>query len=252
MPSVTIAGNCGSLLLGGLAAFGLSGCVNMQFAMYWRMYPRDIWQMRSLVTLTWILDISHSVLAALSIWDSVIAPNGNFSAEQLNKIPWSIAITAELAVLMTFLTQTFFAYRIHILQKKWIVAVSVAILALARLVSASVSVSEMIRLGHYSLLVHPFPGWVITLGLALSAFIDIVITVSLCQFFRETRKARYSVTTHRMLDTLTRWTLQNGLITCTGATASLICWKTMPYNLSFLGLHFVMGKPTSVQYLWSK
>ncbi|KAL4070388.1 hypothetical protein J3A83DRAFT_4188443 [Scleroderma citrinum] len=94
----TIAGTCGALLLGGLVAFGLSGCVNMQFAMYWRVYPKDTWQTKSLVTLTWIVDISHSVFIAISLWDSIIGPNGDFSPEQLNKIPWSVAMAAEFGV----------------------------------------------------------------------------------------------------------------------------------------------------------
>ncbi|KIM69922.1 hypothetical protein SCLCIDRAFT_1207166 [Scleroderma citrinum Foug A] len=238
----TIAGNCGSLLLGALVAFSLSGCVSLQFAMYWRTYSKDMWQIRSLITLTWMLDIAHSVFVAMGIWDSIIAPNGDFSPEQLDKIPWSLAISGEPAVLITFVAHSFSTYRIYILQRKWILAVLVGTLAFVRLVCASVTAQQMIYLGQYSLLVRPFPGWIITLGLSLSAFIDIVITVSLCHFFRESRKEKCSVTTHRILDTLTKWTLQNGLITCAGATASLICWKTIQDNLLFMGLHFVMGK----------
>ncbi|KAL4068941.1 hypothetical protein V8B97DRAFT_771958 [Scleroderma yunnanense] len=105
-----------------------------------------------------------------------------------------------------------------------------------------VSVSQLIELGQYSLLLRPFPAWVITLGLALSVFVDAVITSWLCRFFRRTRKGRFSMTTQRILDTLTVWTMRNGLITSAGAAASLICWLTVPHTLTFLGLHFVMGK----------
>ncbi|KAL4068943.1 hypothetical protein V8B97DRAFT_772630 [Scleroderma yunnanense] len=270
----TIAGTCGALLLGGLVAFGLSGCVNMQFAMYWRVYPKDTWQTKSLVTLTWIVDISHSVFIAISLWDSIIGPNGDFSPEQLNKIPWSVAMAAEFGVVTTFLSQSFFAHRIYILQKHWLVAVPVATLAFCRLVAATVSVSQLVHLAQYSLLRRPFPAWVITLGLSLSVFIDIAITGSLCHFFRQTRKGMSSVfgitlnppgsstSTQRILHTLTVWTMRNGLITSwvasflphrtielfemisgsTGAAASLICWLSVPHTLLFLGIHFVMGK----------
>ncbi|KIM69920.1 hypothetical protein SCLCIDRAFT_492531 [Scleroderma citrinum Foug A] len=90
-----------------------------------------------------MLDIAHSVFVAMGIWDSIIAPNGDFSSEQLDKIPWSISITVELAVLMTFVAQGFFAYRIYVLQRKWIVAVPLAILALGRLACASAAVSQL-------------------------------------------------------------------------------------------------------------
>ncbi|KAL4070386.1 hypothetical protein J3A83DRAFT_3195145 [Scleroderma citrinum] len=215
----TIAGSCGALLLGGLVAFSLSGCVNMQFAMYWRVYPKDTWRTKGLVTLTWVVDISHSVVIAMGLWDSIISPNGNFSAEQLNKIPWSIAIAAELGVVMTFLSQSYFAHRIYILQKRWLVAAPVD------------------RIGPVLAFTSSLPG-----SLALSVFVDAVITSWLCRFFRRTRKGRFSMTTQRILDTLTVWTMRNGLITSAGAAASLICWLTVPHTLTFLGLHFVMGK----------
>ncbi|KAL4068940.1 hypothetical protein V8B97DRAFT_1970848 [Scleroderma yunnanense] len=87
----------------------------------------------------------------MGLWDSIISPNGNFSAEQLNKIPWSIAvgciqlhrwftlpeflakIAAELGVVMTFLSQSYFAHRIYILQKRWLVAAPVATISFCRL-----------------------------------------------------------------------------------------------------------------------
>jgi len=40
-----------------------------------------------------MLDISHSILVAIGIWDSIIAPNGDFSSEQLDKIPWYVYYT---------------------------------------------------------------------------------------------------------------------------------------------------------------
>ena len=40
-----------------------------------------------------MLDISHSVLVAIGIWDSIIAPNGDFRPAQLNKIPWYVYCT---------------------------------------------------------------------------------------------------------------------------------------------------------------
>ena len=40
-----------------------------------------------------MLDISHSVFIAMGIWDSIIVPNGDFSSEQLDKIPWYVYCT---------------------------------------------------------------------------------------------------------------------------------------------------------------
>ncbi|KAH0837824.1 hypothetical protein J3R83DRAFT_6032 [Lanmaoa asiatica] len=257
--TVDINADYGPLILGGLLAFGLSGCVNMQFIVYWQIYSEERWTTKSLVIATWFLDICHSVFVAVAIWDSVIAPYGDLT--KVNVIPWSVGPTVELTAMITFLVQrrapslanryflflltviqtSFFAYRIYRLQgRKLTVAGPVFTLAFIRLVAASVSMAEMITLKCYSDFVRPFPSWVFTLGLSLSAFVDIVNTTFLCYFLRSNRSQVSS--TNRIIDTLTVWTVQNGSITCLGTIATLVCWTAMPQNRIFLGLHFVVAK----------
>ncbi|KAF8131522.1 hypothetical protein EV363DRAFT_1482559 [Boletus edulis] len=237
--TVDIDADYGPLLLGGLLAFGLSGCVNMQFIVYWQIYSGERWTTKSLVIATWVLDLCHSAFVAVAIWDTIIFSYGDL--RRMDTIPWSVGPTVELTAMVTFLVQSFFVYRIYRLQnRKFIVAGPVFVLAFIRLGAATVSMAEMILLKSYSDFVHPFPSWVFTLGLSLSAFVDIVITTSLCYFLRSNRSL--VPRTNRMIDTLTLWMVQNGSITCLGAIASLICWLVMPQNRIFLGLHFVVGK----------
>ncbi|KAF9225215.1 hypothetical protein BS17DRAFT_584744 [Gyrodon lividus] len=234
-----VASDYGPLVLGGLLAFGLSGCVNMQFIVHWQIFPEETWPTKLLVIATWLLDLGHSAFVAVAIWDSLIVHYGDLS--RIDVIPWSVGPTVELTAMVTFLVQSFFAYRIYRLQKqKLTVAGPVAILAFIRLVAASVSLAEMIRLRLYTAFIQPFPSWVFTLGLTLSAVVDIIITTSLCWFLRRSRSL--VPRTNRIIDALTVWTVQNGSITCFAAIASLICWKVMPENRIFLGLHFVVGK----------
>ncbi|KAJ7589655.1 hypothetical protein C8J56DRAFT_37419 [Mycena floridula] len=73
---------------------------------------------------------------------------------------------------------------------------------------------------------------------------DIIITGCLFYFLRKFRR-RFTSSESMMIhvvDTLTLYTLENGLLTRMTTTASLICWLKMPTNLVFLGLHFVIGK----------
>ncbi|KAH7920943.1 hypothetical protein BV22DRAFT_1039232 [Leucogyrophana mollusca] len=239
MVEADVATDYGALLLGGLLAFGLSGCVNMQFIVYWRLYSTESWRTKSLVIATWLLDLCHSAFVGIALWDSIIVPYGDLS--KLDTIPWSVGPAVELTAMVTFLVQSFFAYRIYRLNKKrWRVAGPVAFLAFVRLLAASISMGEMIHLKRYTDFVKPFPSWVFTLGLALSALVDIVITTFLCYFLRKNRTLISS--TNRIIDLLTLYTVQNGSITCAAAIASLICWSVMPQNRIFLGLHFVVGK----------
>ncbi|KAF8844201.1 hypothetical protein BDN67DRAFT_1008347 [Paxillus ammoniavirescens] len=257
-PGANVPADYGPLLLGGLLAFSLSGCVSMQFSVYWQIFPEEAWPTKLLVVTTWVLDLCHSAFVAVAIWDSLIVSYGDLG--KIDVIPWSVGVSA-LPPVATIIDeafaaysgdnmQSFFAYRIYRLHKhKFTVAGPVAILAFIRLVAASVSLAEMIRLKHYSAFVRPFPSWVFTSGLFLSAVVDIVITTSLCYLLRSNRSSiaslltRVSVSsTNHIIDVLTLWTVRNGSVTCLAAIASLICWKAMPNNRIFLGLHFVVGK----------
>jgi hypothetical protein len=228
----------GAMMVGGLLAFGLSGCVNMQFIVYCRVYFLESWRTKSLVIVIWLLDLSHSALVAVALWDSIIATYGDLS--KIDTIPWCLGPTIELTALITFLVQSFFAYRIYKLQnKKLTVAIPIVALSFARLIMASITTSEMIKLKSYTTFFHQF-SWIFTFGLLLSVLVDIMITTFLCYFLRKNRPM--FTDTMRIIDTLTFWTIQNGLVTSAAATATLICWKTMPSNRIFLGLHFVVAK----------
>lgn len=228
----------GAMLVGGLLAFSFSGCVNMQFIVYFRVYFHESWRTKSLVIVIWLLDLSHSTLVAVALWDSIIATYGDLS--KIDTIPWCIGPAIELTALITFLVQSFFAYRIYKLQKKKLtVAIPIVALAFARLIMASITNTEMLRLKSYSIFFQQF-SWVFTFGLILSAFVDIMITAFLCYFLRKNRPS--FTDTMRIIDTLTFWTIQNGSITCAATIATLVCWMTMPSNRIFLGLHFVVAK----------
>ena len=138
MAAVSVAQNYGALLLGGLLAFryvislnknnilsdlsrSLSGCVGMQFIVYWRLYPDESYRTKLLVwksdassstpftinrisqvSATWyvrvlwhgrympmdfrLLDLCHSAFVAIAIWDSIITPYGDF--DMMDTIPW--------------------------------------------------------------------------------------------------------------------------------------------------------------------
>ncbi|KIK48436.1 hypothetical protein CY34DRAFT_798258 [Suillus luteus UH-Slu-Lm8-n1] len=235
-----VAQDYGAILLGGLLAFGLSGCVNMQFIVYWQLYSYESWRVKSLVVAITLLDWCHSAFVAIALWDSIIVPYGNM--DDFDKIPWSVGPAVELTAMITFLVQCIFAYRIYRLQKKRLtVVVPIVALAFFRLVAASVSMSEMIRLQSYAAFIQQnFSRWIFTVGLSLSAFVDIMITAIMCYFLRKNRTM--VISTIRIIDTLTLWTIRNGSMTSAAAIASLICWLAMPDNRTFLGLHFVIAK----------
>ncbi|CCM03813.1 uncharacterized protein FIBRA_05962 [Fibroporia radiculosa] len=84
-----------------------------------------------------------------------------------------------------------------------------------------------------------YPQWVFTLGLGLSAGLDVLVASALCYYLRKSRSGFSSM--DGVLNTLTFYTIQNGSLTFIATLAALVCWVTMT-NLIFLALHFVITK----------
>ncbi|TFK34410.1 hypothetical protein BDQ12DRAFT_738270 [Crucibulum laeve] len=243
-PAIDISTTYGSILLGAAIAFGLTGAVSIQCIVYFKLYPEDQYPTKSMVVAVWFLDSLHSCLICAALFDYFITFFG--SESRIDHISWTIAFSVLTTAVQTFLVHCFFAQKILKSSKNnWYITGPIVILALMRLLAATVSTIEMIRLHSFRAFVLKYPGWVFTTGLSLSSGVDIIIMGWLCYFLREIRTrmgSRDDTVMIRVVDSLTLYTLENGALTCVATTASLICWLSMSSNLVFLGLHFVIGK----------
>ncbi|KIK62277.1 hypothetical protein GYMLUDRAFT_260402 [Collybiopsis luxurians FD-317 M1] len=261
MPITTTDGvtSYSALLVGGLIAFSLTGTVSVQCMVYFRLFPRESSLFKGLVAGIWLLDLIHSAFIGASLYLYFINWFGEES--QINVIPWSVAFTVVITAVQTFIAHCFFANKIYRSSKKnWYFTGPVVFLAFLRLIAAGTSTGEMIAVGHYSSFNRAYPGWIFTLGLSLSSAVDVLIAGCLIYLLRKLKlqmgsTSKMSVFSHlsmsftnnrtsriKVVDTLTLYTLENGFLTGVATTASLICWLSMPHNLSFLGLHFVIEK----------
>jgi len=231
----------GPVSLGALIAVSLSGFVFMQSIVYWKVYPEDKSAIKLLVSTVVLLDSLHSLSIIATIWYYFVA---NFGDENvINTIPWMLALTIAITAISTFLVHCFFAHRIMILgEKKRIIAGVIATLALFRLIAALGSTVEMIRTGSFSRFGRPFPGCFLTIGLSLSAIVDILIAISLCYFLRVIRGRMGPSLMSNLIDSITLYTLQNGALPCIVTIVTFLCWVTMSSNLIFLGIHFSITK----------
>ncbi|KAJ3811259.1 hypothetical protein F5876DRAFT_40017 [Lentinula aff. lateritia] len=224
-----------SLLLGGLIAFSLTGTVSVQCVVYYRLYPQESERLRELVSeirYLRLLDLVHSAFIGASLYQYFIAWFGEES--QIDVIPWSVAVR-EPVMKSGFPEANLFCWTIQ-----FTVVITVSFLVVVKMPFASTG--EMIVDKHYSVFTRPYPGWIFTTGLTLSSMVDVLIAACLCYLLHKLKTQMGSTSTMLVVDTLTLYTLENGFLTGVATTASLICWLTMPHNLSFLGLHFVIEK----------
>jgi len=240
-PAPDVPTTLGALLVGGAIALVLSGVLSVQCIIFYKLYPNDARIRHIIVLAVWILDILHSTFVVTALFSYFI----DFFGDRLriDHIAWSIALTVIVTALQTLIAHWYYAHKIYTSSGKnlWITG-PIVVLALGRLLAAAVSTYEMIHLAQFSAFTHHYPGWIFTTGLTLSASVDLIITGWLCYFLQSMRRRTSSTMMARVVRTMTFYTLENGLVTCVATTASLICWLTMPKNLIFLGVHFVIGK----------
>jgi hypothetical protein len=236
--AVDIPKTFGALLVGGLFASLLSGFVVTQVIVYFKLYPADRARLKILVLAIWCLDTCHTICIWLSLWSYFIENYGNLP--EINMIHWSLALSVLFPAILTFLVHIFFAHRIFMLSKRnYILTVPIVILAVLRLVSASVTTAFMLRLHTFSRFKQDVR-FIFTTGLALSTTVDVIITASLFVLLQTSRTGM--ATLDVIIDTLIRYTFETSSLTCAGTIASMLCWTIIPGNLVFMGLHFVIGK----------
>ncbi|EKM49661.1 uncharacterized protein PHACADRAFT_214190 [Phanerochaete carnosa HHB-10118-sp] len=227
----------GATLVGTLVGVFLSGIVSAQVYMYTRVYSNDRIGVKCMVALVWVMDLLHTCLICVASWMDLVERFGDWD---LDRITWSVGASVALTALVTFLVHCFLIYRIYMISNgNLYLTAPLAVLAFFRLVAATISTSEMIRLSSYQGFVHQY-GYVFTMGLGSAVALDIVITAAMCFYLRRS-KSRFS-TMNDVIDTLMLYTVETGMITCVTTIASLACWVTMRKNLIFLGLHFTISK----------
>ncbi|VDB97605.1 unnamed protein product [Peniophora sp. CBMAI 1063] len=238
-PTADVKSNLGAILLGGLLSMALSGVVACQGFLYFRMYGQDSWSIKGLVLLVWALDAVHTSLIATSLWNYFALGFGDASQTDLSDT--ELALTIAFTAMMNFVVHIFFSHRVWKLSRSnLLVTGPLIILSICRLVSGIASTVRLDMIRSFSTFVD-IAGWNVTLGLSLSAALDILIAGAMCYYLQNIRSGFSSEMDHT-IDILLLYTFNNGALTCVATVSTLICWLAMPENLIWLGMHFAISK----------
>ncbi|KZV60368.1 hypothetical protein PENSPDRAFT_620109 [Peniophora sp. CONT] len=238
-PTADVKSNLGAILLGGLLSMALSGVVACQVFLYFRMYGKDPWSIKGLVLLVWALDAVHSFLIATSIWKYFSLGYGD--VDQIDFPDTELAMTIAFTAMMNFVVHIFFSHRVWKLSRSNVLVTGpLVLLSVGRLVSGIASTVKLDDLRSFSTFVDLI-GWNVTLGLALSATLDILIAGAMCYYLQNIRSGFSSEMDHT-IDVLLLYTFNNGALTCVATVATLVCWIAMPGSLIWLGMHFAISK----------
>ncbi|KAH7868696.1 uncharacterized protein C8R40DRAFT_1061188 [Lentinula edodes] len=244
---VDIPKTFGALLIGAVFASFLSGGITVQTLVYFKLYPSDGSNVKTLVRITHLvslLDACHTALIWSSQWEYFIGLYG--MAEKIDYISTCLSIVITVCIVSSLL------YDLN------------ALAALKTRQSLCVHSPHhayplsafLIRLHYRSFIqFREHVRWLFTLGLALSSAVDVLITSSLFMLLRRSKmeggrrvQGSFLAQWHSLpyldgvIDTLILYTFETGSVTCAATIVSMICWISIPTQLIFMALHFIIGK----------
>ncbi|KAJ7135765.1 hypothetical protein C8R44DRAFT_729328 [Mycena epipterygia] len=235
----------GPLLFGSVMALVLSGILSVQCIMFFRLYSGERGIKNLIVVMAWIVDLAQSSFILASLGNYFITHFGDQIV--LSEIPWPVTLTLFGTAIQTYIAHLFYVTTIyHSSERNWFIAGPVVLLASLHLITAIIATAEMLALpmsvafirSPHDLPSHPDP----RVLLSLAAGTDLVITVYLCYYLRQIRSLSSSSVMQRVLDTLTIYTAETGLITCLPTIGALACWIVFPDSSVSFSLYIIVGK----------
>ncbi|KAH9933253.1 uncharacterized protein BXZ73DRAFT_101213 [Epithele typhae] len=214
----------------------LFGITLLQTFFYFRNYANDRWYIKGLVIFLTTLDTLHVVLCLHAVYWYLVTNFGNVA--NLDNTVWSLDLQVEANTVIAVVVECFFARRLYIMSKNWILAGTVVILALIHISTGLVFTVKAFTLGHFSKFTTLKP--VIVLGLVAPAVADILIAGSMCYYLY--RKRTGLSRTDSIVTALMVYSVNSGLTTSIIASACVITFLAMPTNLIWIAFFWLLGK----------
>jgi len=234
--------NLGSLEIGVLLSSTLFGVTTVQLYMYYQNRYKDPWWLRTLVVLVWLLEALHTIFAWIYLYRLTVTFYGRPAV--LGEAHWTLNISAAFDGIIGGIVQAYFAWRVHVLSRGWIITGVSWIGSLCQM-SMTLAIAGLASQFSVPEFNEKFE-WLVTTSLVFNLFVDVVNTTGLCVYLKMERSGFSR--TDRMLDTLFIWSIQTGLFTVIGAVLMLVFSLTSKTAL-WIGVSLFYAKLYSNSFL---
>ncbi|KAG6872775.1 hypothetical protein C0995_006695 [Termitomyces sp. Mi166 len=230
-----IASIAGPPLIGVMLNWFLYGILVMQVYVYYQCFPKDNMKIKALV---------QSALGTADAFHWFAKGYGNLI---ILSDPFISAFDAPmLDGIIAFVAQTFFCWRIWVLQKSWWLASSVFFVAVVSLVGAIAAGIGTFQVGSLTRL--DTLKWQLCLWLAGSALTDTLIAIIMTVLLLRSR-TREIERTDNILVRIVRLTVETNAVTASVAIAVLVCLLAIPHNPSIsMAPAYALGKLSVLKY----
>ncbi|KAJ7618242.1 hypothetical protein DFH06DRAFT_1306629 [Mycena polygramma] len=259
--AATLDNTLGAVFFGVVFSSILFGVGSLQVYYYYHYYPHDTLMHKCSVGLLWFLDALHLSLTIIGTYHYGVRGFGH--PEVLGEVIWSIKLQVAINVVIILMVQSLYAYRVWLRASRsplyreklgkadelavWcivsgyhhgVLGYLVAGVVLGGFAIGIVLAYETYTIASWSQIGDI--GWAVSSSFAASSFIDIVISVAMCYYLRKS-KGRESRLNSR-ISTLMQWTLSSGIFTSACSVSALFSFITMPNNLVFLALSYLLTR----------
>ncbi|KAJ6512514.1 hypothetical protein C8R45DRAFT_960608 [Mycena sanguinolenta] len=239
IPGVNIATLTGPMVLGFMWSYMAYGVLIVQIYMYLEAFPDDRIGLKVLVWVMFFFETFFTVLLTIAAWS--MFGSGWGDVHVLLQLNWSWGLLPLISGILSALAQGFYIWRIwHITRKLWW-PVPIALTVVGQYVGLWWFGIKW-NIAHWHTSVLSSLSDQVTVWLAGSAVVDVLITIALTStFYRRKRQTNVAETTG-ILNRLIRLSIETGALTSITATAEAILWigwKRFNYHFT---LFLVLGK----------
>ncbi|KAJ7733349.1 hypothetical protein B0H16DRAFT_164548 [Mycena metata] len=212
-------------VLASMVGFGVS---TTQTYIYYNRFPDDSLKLKTLVAFVWALELARNLCLGHALYIFTISDFGH-SERILGADPRSLGVGGLLDGLIGMCVQGFFSSRIYRFSERLYVPVIIWFLALVRLLGGIGIMITGLRMK--SVVVYEMQWkWLLLADWSISAFNDVLITLSLV-FLLYRQRGNGLKRTVALVDKLILWTIETGMITSISAIVTVIAFITMKQNL---------------------
>ncbi|KAF8588253.1 hypothetical protein K439DRAFT_1406554 [Ramaria rubella] len=220
----------GPQVIGHLFNYGLFGVLSAQVYIYTLAFPDDPKRLKSIVYGLYTVEVAQVILAARDAVAVLGAGWGNPKALNSPQLLWiDIPI---MSGIVSACVQSFFAWRITLLSKSWLLGAFICTISVMQAVGAIITgVIAFTTNDDSELQYKTFKSCTVWLG--GSAACDMLIASCMVYFCQKSHTS-YNTTTDRLLSRLVRLTVQTGMLTASVAIVDLVLFLSFRNN----NLHF--------------
>ncbi|KAJ7171153.1 hypothetical protein C8R46DRAFT_1087837 [Mycena filopes] len=229
----------GSIVVGLVLGTFLFGMLTVQVFNYSQIFHRDSLALKSLVAIIWFLELAHTIVGWHAGYTMVVTFYGQ--PEHISDPPVSMKLLPLFSGPISFLVESFFAFRIHALSNGWVLTVVCCIFNVANLALTLTLLVLVQKAPDFA----AWPAVTRTVSVAASAVIpanNILITLGLCYYLWKMQAPvnRFSQT-RTMIMTFILWTVESTVVTSAASFLQLIFLVTRK-DLVWMIFYMMHGK----------